>query len=77
MRRGDVVLFTPGKWIPNATTPEPVPLDVAHEDEDLLVVIKPAGMLVHPTRNVKTGTLANALAFHLNQRAATTGEEAF
>lgn len=77
LRRGDVVLFTPGKWIPNATTPEPVPLDVAHEDEDLLVVIKPAGMLVHPTRNVKTGTLANALAFHLNQRAATTGEEAF
>ncbi|MER3428727.1 MAG: RNA pseudouridine synthase [Pyrinomonas sp.] len=76
LRRGDVVLFEPGEWIPNAATPEPAPLEIVHEDEDLLVLIKPAGMLVHPTRNVKTGTLANALAFHLNQRrgTATDGE---
>jgi len=55
---------------PGAMTPEAVPLDIAHEDAHLLVVNKPAGMLVHPTRGVKAGTLANALAYHLNQSRA-------
>ena len=54
-----------------AMTPEPIPLALLHEDEDLLVVDKPAGMLVHPTRSVKTGTLANALAYHLNRDSQT------
>ena len=54
-----------------AMTPEPIPLDVLHEDEDLLVVDKPAGMLVHPTRAVKSGTLANALTHHLNRGSQT------
>lgn len=51
---------------PGAMTPEYFKLDICHEDDDLLVVVKPAGMLVHPTRGVKSGTLANALAYHLN-----------
>ncbi len=50
-----------------AMTPEPLPLEIVFEDEHLLVVSKPEGMLVHPTRGVKTGTLANALAYHLNR----------
>ena len=54
-----------------AMTPEAIPLDILHEDEDLLVVDKPAGMLVHPTRSVRSGTLANALAHHLNRDAPT------
>jgi 23S rRNA pseudouridine1911/1915/1917 synthase len=54
-----------------AMTPEAIPLVVLHEDEDLLVIDKPAGMLVHPTRSVKSGTLANALAFHLNRDSQT------
>lgn len=54
-----------------AMTPEPIPLVILYEDEDLLVVDKPAGMLVHPTRSVKTGTLANALAYHLNRGPQT------
>jgi 23S rRNA pseudouridine1911/1915/1917 synthase len=54
-----------------ATTPEAIPLSIVHEDEDLLVVDKPAGMLVHPTRSVKTGTLANALTHHLNRDSRT------
>jgi 23S rRNA pseudouridine1911/1915/1917 synthase len=48
-------------------TPEPLELETKYEDDDLLVVVKPAGMLVHPTRGVKSGTLANALAYHLNR----------
>lgn len=52
---------------PTAMSPEPIPLEVVHEDEHLIVVVKPAGMLVHPTMSVKTGTLANALAYYLNR----------
>lgn len=47
---------------PSAMTPEAIPVEVVFEDEHLAVVVKPAGMLVHPTRGVKTGTLANALS---------------
>lgn len=47
--------------------PEPISLDIIFEDADILVVNKPPGMLVHPTLRVRTGTLLNALAFHLNE----------
>ncbi len=59
---------------PGAMTPEPLPLEIIFEDEHLLVVSKPAGMLVHPTRGVKKGTLANALVYHLN-RMRIEGEQ--
>jgi 23S rRNA pseudouridine1911/1915/1917 synthase len=45
---------------------EDIPLDIVFEDEHLIVVDKPAGLLVHPTHREKNGTLLNALAFHLN-----------
>lgn len=44
--------------------PENIPLNVVYEDEELLVVNKPAGMVVHPGFNNYTGTLVNALAYH-------------
>ncbi len=44
--------------------PEDIPLNIVYEDEELLVVNKPAGMVVHPAYNNWTGTLVNALAFH-------------
>jgi 23S rRNA pseudouridine1911/1915/1917 synthase len=51
---------------PAATfTPEDIPLDVLYEDEDFLVVNKPAGLVVHPGAGITGGTLANALAFRL------------
>jgi 23S rRNA pseudouridine1911/1915/1917 synthase len=46
--------------------PESIPLEVLFEDDHRIVIDKPSGMLVHPTMHVKTGTLANALAAHLN-----------
>ena len=52
---------------PTAMTPEPIPLQVVYEDEHLIVVVKPAGMLVHPTIGVKRGTLANGLVYHFNK----------
>ena len=53
-----------------AMTPEDLSLNVVFEDGEIIVVNKPSGMLVHPTKHVKTGTLSNALAFHCNQSTA-------
>ncbi|MEG1544175.1 MAG: RluA family pseudouridine synthase, partial [Tannerellaceae bacterium] len=45
--------------------PEDIPLNIVYEDEDLLVVNKPAGLVVHPGHGNYTGTLVNALAWYL------------
>ena len=50
-----------------AFTPEDLPVDIVYEDEDLIVVNKPAGQVVHPGAGIESGTLANALAFHFQQ----------
>lgn len=46
--------------------PENIPLDIIFEDDDLAVINKPAGMIVHPGAGVQSGTLANAIAFHFD-----------
>ena len=48
--------------------PEDIPLEIVYEDEQLAVVNKPAGMVVHPGAGVHSGTLANALAFHFGMK---------
>ncbi len=49
----------------NAITPEDIPLDIVYEDDDLMVVNKPAGLVVHPGFGNWHGTLLNAIAWHL------------
>lgn len=44
--------------------PEPLPLAVVYEDQDLVVIDKPTGMLVHPVKKYQSGTLANGLLYH-------------
>jgi len=53
--------------------PEDIPLDVVYEDDELIVVNKPAGIVVHPAAGVTSGTLANALAFHFQQLSTSAG----
>ncbi|WP_026994690.1 RluA family pseudouridine synthase [Flectobacillus major] len=48
----------------NGILPENIPLDIIYEDEDLLIVNKPAGMVVHPAFGHWEGTLVNALVYH-------------
>lgn len=55
--------------------PENIPLDIVYEDDDLLVVNKPAGMVVHPGYNNYTGTLVNALAYHFDQLPTLPGND--
>jgi len=52
---------------PTSFTPEDIPLAIVYEDEALVVVNKPAGLVVHPAGGVHSGTLANALAYHFQQ----------
>ena len=47
--------------------PEAIPLDILYEDKDLLVINKPAGLVVHPAAGHWEGTLVNALIYHFNQ----------
>lgn len=49
--------------------PQDIPLDIIHEDADIIVLNKPAGMLVHPSHAEKNGTLLNALAYYLNRNS--------
>ncbi len=54
--------------------PEALPLDIVYEDDDLVVVNKPAGMVVHVGAGVKSGTLANALLYHVRSLSRAGGE---
>ena len=49
----------------NEVTPEDIPLDIVYEDDCLMVVNKPAGMVVHPGHGNYSGTLVNAIAWHM------------
>ncbi len=53
---------------------EDLPLDIVYEDDDLVVVNKPAGMVVHVGAGVKSGTLVNALLHHIAQLSGAGGE---
>jgi len=56
-------------------TPENIPIEIVYEDDTLVVVNKPAGLVVHPAAGTPSGTLANALAYHFQQLpGAGTGE---
>jgi len=71
---GDVVEFQP----PAATTlrpaPEQIPLEVLYEDDDFLVVVKPAGMVVHPAPGHSSGTLVHALLGRGGTWSSTGGD---
>ena len=64
VRVGDVIEYTVPDPTPPQSRPEDIPLDVVYEDDDLLVVNKPKGMVVHPAPGNSSGTLVNALLHH-------------
>ena len=70
---GDVLDASPPELLPSPLTPEPIPLVVLHEDEDLIVIDKPAGMVVHPGPGHASGTLVNALLHHCDDLAGVGG----
>jgi 23S rRNA pseudouridine1911/1915/1917 synthase len=71
----DITISLPEPPRDTEVVPENIPLDIVYEDEHLLVVNKPAGMVVHPAYNNWSGTLVNALAYHFQQLPAMEGNE--
>lgn len=68
VRAGDeVVVALPEPPRETEVIPEDIPLNIVYEDDDILVVNKEAGMVVHPAYNNWSGTLVNALAYHFKQ----------
>jgi 23S rRNA pseudouridine1911/1915/1917 synthase len=65
LSRGQEVVVVPLPPDPIDLIPENLPLTILYEDSDLIVVDKPADQVVHPGAGNRTGTLANALAYHL------------
>lgn len=54
--------------------PEDIPIDIVYEDEDILVVNKPKGMVVHPAPGNPRGTLVNALLYHVSNLSSINGD---
>ena len=61
---GDVLEFSIPERAELTAAPERIPLDVVYEDDDLIVINKPAGMVTHPAHGAKSGTLVNAVLAH-------------
>ena len=57
--------------------PENIPLDIVFEDDSIIVVNKPSGMVVHPSKGHYSGTLVNALLYHSNSLSDSTSEEIY
>ena len=68
IRSGDTVQVVIPEPVSLELIPEPIPLDIVYEDDDLLVVNKPKGMVVHPAPGNLTGTLVHALLYHCGDR---------
>lgn len=65
VKAGDQVTITVPEPTVLELTPENIPLEIVYEDEDVAVVNKPQGMVVHPSAGHPNGTLVNALLFHM------------
>ena len=59
---------------PTDILPEDIPLDIVYEDDDLAVINKKQGMVVHPARGCYSGTLVNAIMHHMNKLSSINGE---
>ena len=73
LRAGDQIELDLPEPPPVELIAEPLPLNIIYEDDALIVVNKPAGMVVHPGAGQDSGTLANALVYHFNELSGTAG----
>jgi 23S rRNA pseudouridine1911/1915/1917 synthase len=73
VRAGDRISVTAVETSQEGPEPENVPLDILYEDDWMVAVNKPPGMVVHPSRGHWSGTLAAALAFHFEQLSSIGG----
>lgn len=75
VKRGDRVILNVPEPEPLEVKPENIPIDIIYEDEDIAVVFKPCGLVVHPSPGYTSGTLVNALLYHLRNLSSIGGFE--
>ena len=73
VKTGDVIKVAIPEPVSLDVNPEDIPIEIIYEDEDLLVVNKPKGMVVHPAAGNYTGTLVNAILFHCKSLSSING----
>ncbi|MBQ9428276.1 MAG: RluA family pseudouridine synthase [Clostridia bacterium] len=73
MRAGDVISVTLPPPRESEVLPQDLPLDILYEDDDLAVLNKPKGMVVHPAAGNADGTLVNALLYRMGDRLSGVG----
>ena len=71
----ETIEFTPEEPAPIDAVPQDIPLDVVYEDDDVIVVNKPSGLVVHPAPGHPDGTLVNALLHHCGDSLSGIGGE--
>ncbi len=69
----ETIEFTPEEPAPIDAVPQDIPLDVVYEDDDVIIVNKPSGLVVHPAPGHPDGTLVNALLFHCGASLSGVG----
>lgn len=70
---GDAITLTIPAATPYKLIPENIPLDILYEDDQLIIINKPAGLVVHPAPGHDTGTLVHALLFHCGEQLTGVG----
>jgi 23S rRNA pseudouridine1911/1915/1917 synthase len=73
IREGDVIRVRLPELPDDTPPPEDIPLSIIHEDDSLLVIDKPPGIVIHPAKGHWRGTLVNALAFHFENELSSVG----
>ncbi|WP_457567201.1 RluA family pseudouridine synthase [Desulfurobacterium sp.] len=73
IKKDDIVNFEIPEPAPLNAEPENIPVEIVYEDRDVVVVNKPAGMVVHPAPGHLTGTLVNALLYHCKDLQGING----
>lgn len=74
LRTGDQIQWTYTPPPRLSTDPEPIALTILYEDDDLAIIDKPAGLVVHPAPGHPEGTLVNALTYHFERLSTVQGE---
>ena len=74
LREGDRVTLDAPEPTPSTVAGEDLPIEILHQDADVAVINKPAGMVVHPAAGHASGTLVNALLHHMTDLSGVGGE---
>lgn len=74
VKNGDIITIADFELAPIEAKPEDIPLDIIYEDQDIIVINKPKGMVVHPSAGNYEHTLVNALLFHCHDLSGINGK---